>query len=208
MNKKTRALTEDEYIEIIETLIKGSESFRPNRRIAFALQLEANLGMRISDILTMKLDDIVFEGGRYHLNGKVEKKTKKERIFIVHVEMVEFIRKYAKELKVDDDQYLLMPEVPTDIRGKELDKILLYKERAIQKHLSKVVDYLGYKGNISTHSFRKYAGTDLYNKSDGNIVLVQKFFQHSSPAITQRYIGVTDKDLEQALSKHLSIVAM
>lgn len=60
---------------------------KPNKKIATALTLEANLGLRISDILQLRLSAIIRDGDRYRLNI-VEQKTKKEenlqylRIFI------------------------------------------------------------------------------------------------------------------------------
>ena len=57
-NKKTRALTVDEYNQIIDTMRTGFSGCRPNDRIATALIIEANLGIRISDILNLKLSDI------------------------------------------------------------------------------------------------------------------------------------------------------
>lgn len=61
MNKKTVALTTDQYKEIIQTMKLGFSGCRPNERIATALMLEANLGIRISDILKLRLADIVRE---------------------------------------------------------------------------------------------------------------------------------------------------
>ena len=48
-NKKTIALTTEQYNEIIDTMKTGFTGFRSNNRIATALVLEANLGLRISD---------------------------------------------------------------------------------------------------------------------------------------------------------------
>ena len=61
MNKKTRALTEEQYRKIITTINEGfvtaaGERVKPNSRIATALTLEANLGLRISDILHLTID--------------------------------------------------------------------------------------------------------------------------------------------------------
>ena len=67
MNKKTKALTTEQYTEIIKTMKEGSSSFRPNERIATALVLEGNLGLRISDILKLRPCDIVRDGDRYRL---------------------------------------------------------------------------------------------------------------------------------------------
>ena len=60
MNKKTKTLTTEQYKEIIQTMKLGFTGCRPNERIATALVLEGNLGLRISDILKLRLCDIVF----------------------------------------------------------------------------------------------------------------------------------------------------
>ena len=67
MNKKTKALTTEQYKEIIQTMREGFCGCRPNERIATALVLEGNLGLRISDILNLRLADIVRDGDRYRL---------------------------------------------------------------------------------------------------------------------------------------------
>ena len=82
MNKKTIALTTEQYQAIISTMKEGAPLFRPNERIATALVLEANLGLRISDIVKLRLCYIVNDGGRYHLSI-VEQKTGKQRVFTV-----------------------------------------------------------------------------------------------------------------------------
>ena len=63
MNKRTTALTTQQYREIITTMKEGGLNFRPNERIATALVLEGNLGSRISDIIKLRLSDIVNDGG-------------------------------------------------------------------------------------------------------------------------------------------------
>ena len=50
MNKKTKALTTEQYKEIIGAMKKRFSGYRPNERIATILVLEGNLGLRISDI--------------------------------------------------------------------------------------------------------------------------------------------------------------
>ena len=74
MNKKTKTLTTEQYKEIIQTMKLGFTGCRPNERIATALVLEGNLGLRISDILKLRLCDIVRDGTRYRLEI-VEQKT-------------------------------------------------------------------------------------------------------------------------------------
>ena len=78
----------------------------------------------------------------------------------------------------------------------------LFTERQIQKHLKLTCDFLGYQG-ISTHSFRKFFATEIYKANGYNVALVQKLLQHSSTAVTQRYIGIQQKELEAAIENHL-----
>ena len=54
MNKKTKALTTEQYKAIVTTMKAGFCGCRPNERIATALTLEGNLGLRISDIVKLR----------------------------------------------------------------------------------------------------------------------------------------------------------
>lgn len=181
-----RAITENEYREILEVLENGFLNHRPNHKIATALRLEANLGIRISDIMVLTLNDIVYESGRYHLDI-VEQKTKKVRTFTVPLEVVEYIRSYCKENNIADNE-----------------RIFDITERQVQMHLKYVCDYLGLE-KVSTHSFRKFFATSIYNNNEYDIVLVQKLLQHSSPATTQRYIGISSQTIEKALNNHICL---
>ena len=187
MNKKTVALTEEQYKEIITTIQAGAGIYRPNYRIATALVLEANLGLRISDIVALHLSDIVRDGNRYRLDI-TEQKTGKKRVFTVPVAIMDYIREYAERVGAGKDD-LLFP----------------FTKTAVQKHLRHICEYLGYEG-IGTHSFRKFYATEIYNKSGYNIVLVQTLLQHSSTAVTQRYIGIGTKELEDAIQNNLNLL--
>ena len=74
----------------------------------------------------------------------------------------------------------------------------------MQKQLKLVCDYLGLPG-IGTHSFRKFYATEIYRDSGYNIALVQQLLQHSSAAVTQRYIGIQQQEIEQAIEGHLKL---
>ena len=186
-NKTTVALTVNQFIEIIQTMYSGGAGFRPNIRIATILTLEANLGIRIEDVLSLHLNDIVRDGNRYRLDI-IEEKTGKKRVFTVPYQIHQYISDYCEANNIPADK-----------------KIFPISERAVQKYLKTVADYLGYE-NIGTHSFRKYYATDIYEKNDNDIILVQRLLQHSSAATTQRYIGIMSKRVEKAIQEHLLII--
>lgn len=187
MNKQTIVLTTEQYNNIISTMRNGTALFRPNNRIATALVLEGNLGLRIGDILQLRPCDIISDGGRYRLAIR-EQKTGKKRFFTVPLIIYQYIDDYCQHNKI----------------GKT-DLIFPIKERAVQKHLAIVCDFLGYDG-IGTHSFRKWYATEIYKNSGYDIALVQRLLQHSSAAITQRYIGIEPQRIEQAIEGHAKLI--
>ena len=192
MNKKTIALTSEQYSRIIKIICSGfictdGHTVKPNIRIATALSLEANLGLRISDILQLRLSSIIHDGERYRLDI-VEKKTKKKREFTVPIEIYSYIQNYVLEINIS----------PTA-------KLFNISERTIQNHLQLVCGYLGYD-NISTHSFRKFFASSIYMDNNYNIELVRVLLQHSSVATTQRYIGIGSHEVENALKNHIKLL--
>ena len=187
MNKRTTALTTEQYREIITTMKEGFCGCRPNERIATALVLEGNLGLRISDIVKLKLSDIVLDGSRFRL-AITEQKTGKQRVFTVPLVIQQYIENYCLRHGIGRND--LMFPIST---------------RAVQKQLAIVCDYLGYKG-ISTHSFRKWYATEIYKSNGYDIALVQRLLQHSSAAVTQRYIGIEPQRIERAIEGHAELI--
>lgn len=192
MNKKTRALTDEQYVNIIQTLQNGFVSkeghvVKPNKRVATVLVLEANLGLRLFDVLCLRLESIVKDGNRYRLDI-IEQKTKKKRTFTVPIEIYSYIQEYALENNINP-------------KG----RLFPISRRTVQHHLLLVCEYLGYEG-IGTHSFRKYFATDVYVNNNYNIELVRTLLQHSSVVTTQRYIGIQNEQVERALEKHVKLL--
>jgi len=187
--KTTVACTPEQYEELITTIYHGiGTAIKPNPRIAAILEIQANTGLRLGDVLLLERGSIIKDGNRYRFDI-TEEKTKKKRTFMVPNPVYDFIEDYCIENGI--------------IQG---EIIFPVTKRAVQKHLAKVVDYLGYGNNISTHSFRKRFASEVYEKSGNDIELVRRLLQHSSVAITSRYIGISDKKTESVLSECVSLV--
>lgn len=190
-NKKTIALTTEQYELIINSIKEGftydGKKFRANNRIATALVLQANLGLRIGDVLGLTLNSIVKDGNRYRLDI-IEDKTDKPRTFTVPTEIYNYIKMYCLENGIKADATIF------DIT-----------ERAVQKQLKLVCQHLNIEG-ISTHSFRKYFATQIYVNNNYNIALVRELLQHSNTSITQKYIGISTQEVENALNNHVKLI--
>lgn len=188
--KTTVACTNEQYNALITTIYEGVDGmFQPNPRVATALVVEANTGLRIGDILGLRLNDIIRDGNRYRFNI-TEKKTGKKRTFTVPDSVYDYLKEYCDKFEIGYDA-IIFP----------------ITERYIQKHLAKVCSYLGneYK-YIGTHSFRKMFATKCYVASGNDIELVRRLLQHSSVAVTRRYIGISDEKTESVLNSCIDII--
>lgn len=186
MNKKTKALTTEQYKQIIQTMREGFCGCRPNGRVATALVLEGILGLRISDIVKLRPCEIVQDGDRYRLEI-VEQKTNKRRVFTVPLVIAQYVENYCLRNSIGRN-----------------DLIFPITERAVQKQLALVCAYLGIVG-VSTHSFRKWYAAEIYKANGFDIALVQRLLQHSSAAVTQRYIGIEPQRIEAAIQGHAQL---
>ena len=184
--RAARPLEYDEYMTIITLCQKGftykdeygvKHIFRPNKQLAMAFILQANLGLRISDVL--KLKPSTFKNDKLEV---IEKKTGKLQYRTINRNLKELIYEYALENNIKSNDYLIQVKV-----------------RAIQKQLSIIANYLNLT-NISSHSFRKLFGVTVYNKTNGNIELLKELFNHSNIATTQRYIKVSQKQIDEVSS--------
>lgn len=184
--RAARPLEYDEYMTIITLCQKGftykdeygvKHIFRPNKQLAMTFILQANLGLRISDVL--KLKPSTFKNDKLEV---IEKKTGKLQYRTINRNLKELIYEYALENNIKSNDYLIQVKV-----------------RAIQKQLAIIANYLNLT-NISSHSFRKLFGVTVYNKTNGNIELLKELFNHSNIATTQRYIKVSQKQIDEISS--------
>ena len=187
MNKKSVALTKSEYEKAVRLLREGFNFngvvHKPNPQIATIVVLEATLGLRVGDILKLKLDSFVRDGNRYRLNI-IEEKTKKARVFTVPDVVYTFIQDYAISIGASRDKKLF------NITERQIDRFLLFVFGAMDLDTK----------NYSSHAFRKYFSMSVYENNNYNIELVRVLLQHSSIEITKRYLSVGTKEIESALS--------
>ena len=74
-------------------------------------------------------------------------------------------------------------------KGRRMERSRAYKI------LNKAARAVGITRRIGTHTLRKTFGYHCYQKYD-DVVLLQKIFNHSSPQITLRYIGIEQEDID------------
>ncbi|MCR4435812.1 MAG: tyrosine-type recombinase/integrase [Clostridiales bacterium] len=148
-----------------------------------------NTGLRISDLLPIKVKDIFNNSGEYRdyliLN---ERKTGKEKKIKLNNALRKAINEFVKVQKLTSESYLF-----SSPKGDHIRRIQAYRV------LKEAADVCGIE-NFGTHSLRKTWGYWTYKMSKYNIGLIMDTFNHSSQSITLRYIGVNQDQKDELYS--------
>ena len=153
-----------------------------NYRDYILFTLGINCGLRISDLLKLKVSDV---RGKYYLRLK-ETKTRKNRNQKLPIQVVEILQDYVEGRS--DDEYLF--------QSRKGNNEPLQRQRAFSL-LKEAFEYVGLE-DCATHTMRKTFGYHHYQRKK-DIAVLQDMFNHSSPSITLRYIGINQDILDEAM---------
>ena len=182
------------------------------KRNRFLFVFGINIGLRISDIVKLKVSDLLDENIeiKSHLEIK-EKKTNKYKKIRINDGLAKEIIAYTKELlkvkyNINYDKVKTNQEERkkyNDIRkqayiffsnkGDSLSRVQAY--RLLNEASKKCHIY-----NFGTHTLRKTFGYWNYQRYK-DIVVLMKLFNHSSPSITLRYIGIEQDDIDEKMNE-------
>lgn len=190
-NIQTRSITVDEYNKLIGLISSGYTDNKgivrkANKRVACALVTEANLGMRIGDVLRLRLSDFAKEGNFYRINV-TESKTSKKRHYSMNLDMYTYLLQYAHDMGIGKDAKLFDISV-----------------RNVQKILKNAVDCLGLI-DVSTHGFRKMYCGMVYEASGQDLRVTQAAMLHAHISTTMRYLAVDERKLNKVLAEHVML---
>ena len=171
--------------------IKGNLRKR-NPRDFLLFTLGINTGLRISDILRLKVEDVKDQTGeiKEYLDLN-EKKTKKQRLIYINDEVKIALEYYFKKTGIYDLERYLFISDKTKI-NKPISRIRAWQ--LIQIWCREV----GIKGRIGTHTIRKTAGYQM-RIAGVAIELIQEVLGHQSISMTKRYLGITDDEITKVL---------
>lgn len=152
-------------------------------RDKFMFTIGINTGLRVSDIVKLKVSDVK-DKKRIILK---EQKTGKIKNFGLPPTLRKEIAEYVRLMEEDD---WLFPSR----KGKGENHISTTQAYRV---LTKAGEMLG-RDDIGTHTMRKSFGYAYYRKTK-DIAFLQDIFNHSSPDITKRYIGITQEEIDKTL---------
>lgn len=167
-------------IDTIKKLLK-----QQNLRDYCLFVLGINSGLRISDLLKLRISDVSEKGKIKDRIRLREKKTNKFKDFPLSNSTKSALKEYLKTREYNENEPLFISRK---------NKGFLLRQQAY-KIINDVAESVGIKEKIGTHTLRKTFGYHAYNNGY-DITLIQKLFNHSSPAVTLRYIGITQDEMD------------
>ncbi|WP_129598588.1 site-specific integrase [Anaerophilus nitritogenes] len=142
-----------------------------------------NTGLRVGDLLHLKVYDIK---NRTHIMIE-EQKTGKEKRFLINNQLRKDFERYIQNMK--EEEYLFQSRKG---KNKPITRVQAYR---ILNETGRRVGL----SEIGTHTLRKTFGYWHYQIYK-DVAILQDIFNHSSPSVTLRYIGINqdikDKTIE------------
>lgn len=163
--------------EEVKSLLNAIEN--PKHKILISLMLSS--GLRVSEAVSMKMEDINFEEKTLTVRSG---KGKKDRLTIISTKLVDDIKEYLKENKKENNPYLF-PVRDTHVTIKLAQKVI--KQSARKANLSK---------RIYCHALRSTFATNLMN-SGVNLRFIQALLGHANLSTTELYTRVTTEELKK-----------
>lgn len=170
--------------------IKGNLLKRKNPRDLLLFVLGINTGLRISDMLPLKLEQVKNEkGDPKDYIYLTEKKTHRQRKIVLNKEVKKALQIYFdKSEQYDLDAYLFTSEKSN--QNKPISKV-----RAWQL-VNEWAREVGMLERVGTHTLRKTLGYQMRKRGIA-IEIIQKVLGHSSVKTTSTYIGINQEELEE-----------
>jgi len=191
MTKRTKTYhveplrTAEEIEEMKWAIKRGNKgaSKRPElaARDVLVFLLGINTGLRVNDVVRLKISDVRDQTKVYIREGKTNKR---------------------REINIG----MIQEEIERFIEGKLLDEYLFKSQKGsnaisttqVYRILNDAADFLG-RNDIGTHTMRKTFGYHHY-KQFKDVAILQEIFNHAAPSITMRYIGIRQDEINESLN--------
>lgn len=153
------------------------------------LELLYSSGLRVSEIISIKVNDLNFEGGFLRVMGKGSK----ERVVPMNHRAVEKIKRYMQELRPDLIKNRQSPYLFLTNRGMPMTRQRFWQS------LKKFGDMVGLK--LAPHTIRHSFATHLV-EGGADLRSVQKMLGHADISTTQIYTKVTGDRIRKVYLEH------
>lgn len=174
-------LTEEEILKLLDIKLSDNYSYRNKAMI----ELMYATGLRVSELVNLKLSDIDLNQDIIRIYGKGSK----ERVVPIGEYSKEYLEKYIYEyrssmLKKETSEYLFLNNHGKKMTRQGFFKII--KNIAFEKGINK---------NLSPHTIRHSFASHLL-KYGADLRTIQELLGHSDISTTQIYTHITNEELK------------
>jgi integrase/recombinase XerD len=177
-------------VEEIDAIINAIDTKKPEgQRNKAILETLYSCGLRVSELIELKISNLFFESGFI----KIEGKGNKERLVPISTKAIKeinlYLSEYRRNLKIhsDSEDVLFLNR-----RGRKLSRVMIF---TIIKNL---VSKLGLTKNVSPHTFRHSFATHLID-GGANLRAVQEMLGHESIITTEIYTHLDKEYLKNTM---------
>ncbi len=184
--KLPEILSVDEIDSIINAIDTKKSEGQRNKAI---LETLYSCGLRVSELIDLKISNLFFESGFI----KIEGKGNKERLVPISTKAIKeinlYLSEYRRNLKIhaESEDVLFLNR-----RGKKLSRVMIF---TIIKNL---VSKIGMDKNVSPHTFRHSFATHLID-GGANLRAVQEMLGHESIITTEIYTHLDKEYLKNTM---------
>ena len=188
-SKLPTTLTVKEIDKLIDSVdIKSKNKIR-NKAI---IEILYSCGLRVSELITLKISDLYFNESIIKVTGKGNK----ERFVPISKGAINYIEKYLNEIRIfqkikkGSEDTLFLNE-----RGSGLSRVMIYiilNDLKIKARISK---------KIGPHTLRHSFATHLL-ENGADLITIQNMLGHENIVTTERYLHVNRKHLVESISKY------
>ena len=170
-------IRQKKHIADLKTLLKD----KPLDHCLFITGINTNL--RASDLLSLKVDEVknLKPGDSFEVK---ERKTKKKKRVNLNKAVVDSIQNLVRNGKCQNGDFLFIGQ-----RGNVLSV------PSLNLKIKRWMKRLNIKGNYGCHTLRKTWAFQQYKHNNATLPQLMKALNHSSQAITLRYLGIQEKEL-------------
>jgi integrase/recombinase XerD len=188
-SKLPTTLTVKEIDKLIDSIdIKSKNKIR-NKAI---IEILYSCGLRVSELITLKVSDLYFNESIIKVIGKGNK----ERFVPISKGAINYIEKYLNEIRIfqkikkGSEDTLFLNE-----RGNGLSRVMIYiilNDLKIKAEINK---------KIGPHTLRHSFATHLL-ENGADLITIQNMLGHENIVTTERYLHVNRKHLVESISKY------
>ncbi len=178
-------LTEEEVTRLINVVVPKDKKDELGIRNKAILETFYSTGMRISEAVSLNIDDVDFITGTVKVMGK----GKKERLVPIGDHAISALRNYLENRKKKQEQALFLNK-----NGKRIT------DRGVRGVMSRYLRLASIKEGVSVHTLRHSFATHLLNHG-ADLRSVQELLGHANLSTTQIYTHLTTEKLKSVYDK-------